>query len=109
MFCLLYDDDRWTCKSVENSPAKVVESKSSANNTPSFVFNVIEFGVLSKEQLEGMDKFSEDGDFLRLLAEINFIYAEVFDTYLNDLTKHVSFCKNYFKACLFIRKNCITN
>lgn len=75
-FCLLYDDNRWFVKTVDNPPSKICDGKFSTNNQTN-VGNVIEFGVLSREQLGGKKSFSTDSDILRLLAEVNFIYAEV--------------------------------
>lgn len=74
-FCLLYDDNRWFVKTVDNPPSKICDGKFSTNNQTN-VGNVIEFGVLSREQLGGKKSFSTDSDILRLLAEVNFIYAE---------------------------------
>ena len=72
MFCLLYDDNRWSNKQniVIDSPAKSGHSVPTLSTT-------VEFGVLSKEQLKGLKPFTMNDDLLRLLAEVNFIYAEV--------------------------------
>ena len=76
MFCLLYDDNRWALN-VECSASKSMDSKISGNQSQPNVPNYVEFGVVSKEHLEGVEKFEENEDFLTLFAEINFIYAEV--------------------------------
>ena len=87
MFCLLYDtDSRWTIKTMD-SPIKAIENNKS-NGVAAMSSNasnqsqskeaalLVEFGVISREHLEGEAKFHHNEDFLRLFAEINFIYAE---------------------------------
>ena len=77
-YCLLYDDDRWPTKTNEVSSARTIDSKVSAYTSGNINVNIaLETGEVSKLQLRGMTKFMDNHDLLCLLAEINFLYAEV--------------------------------
>ena len=77
-YCLLYDDDRWPFKTTEVSSARTIDSKVSACTSRNINVNIaMETGEVSKLQLRGMTKFRDNHDLLYLLAEINFLYAEV--------------------------------
>ena len=77
-YCLLYDDDRWPTKANEVSSARTTDSKVSAYTSSNINVNIaMETAEVSKLQLRGMTKFIDNHDLLYLLAEINFLYAEV--------------------------------
>lgn len=73
-FCLLYEDEFKTPLDVV--PSKQERKLSSSTPTSTHATGV-EQGAISKDELAGIQKFSDSDDIIRLFAEVNFIYAEV--------------------------------
>lgn len=77
-FCLLYEEEHSKLKpSAADSPSKNAESKIVIGGSSTPTNSIVEQGVISREELAGMEKFSDNDDIIRLFAEVNFIYAEV--------------------------------
>ena len=84
-FCLLYDDNRWSKKHSSGSSEKNVDG-SAEKDEPTGIKSPVpaesggKLDVTGMKLLypEGMTPFTVEQDLLRTMAEVRFIFAEVF-------------------------------
>ena len=84
-FCLLYDDNRWSKKnsgstSEKNGDGNTEKDEPTGIKSPVSAESGSKLDVTGMKLLypEGMTPFTVEQDLLRTLAEVRFIFAEVF-------------------------------